>query len=236
MNYMVIKDKYIEDMCREVTKYTVHVIDGVSGKMGKGGAGIIIGDDGYIATTYSSVGDLEFTKPIITLNSGEELIGKVVAKDIKKNCAIIKVNRSFSKNDIAILSKENELKIGSRIFSCGYGRRLKGSNITLGIISNNKVRINNLKLKYNIERNGYTSIEEDTLIIKNAILASNINDGVVFNIRGEVIGISGEISSSYDKDKIVDSTSVVIPISNFKKLFEDYLLSIVQYGNPYYYM
>ena len=74
------KEKYISDLTKKLINQGVQVMDGVSGKMGKRGSGVIVDNDGHIFTTYELVGELENLSPIVTLNTGEEIIGKVVKK------------------------------------------------------------------------------------------------------------------------------------------------------------
>lgn len=241
MRHEIIKEKYIEDLNSKILKTTVEIIDGVAGKLGKRGAGVIVDKNGYIFTNLHTVGDLEFTNPIVTLVTGEQIIGKVEYRDIKNNFAIVKVNRHFETENVSAFGDSDKIKVGNSVICVGQVRGIKFNNVSNGVISNTRLRPLNIKVSYNTQQEGYSSEVEKSIKIKKTVgITTDIecegSGGPVFNKKGELIGL-GCGYLTYKNSKIPDSItplfSVAIPVNILVNIFRDYLLAkMATYSEP----
>lgn len=241
MRHEIIKEKYIEDLNNNILKTTVEIIDGVAGKNGKRGAGVIVDKNGYIFTNLHSVGDLEFTKPIVTLITGEEIVGKVEHRDIKNNFAIVKVNRHFESENVIAFGDSDEIKVGNTVICVGQVRGIKFNNISNGVISNTKLKPLKIKVSYNTQQDGYTDVIEKVIKIKKSVgittdIECESSGGPIFNKKGELIGM-GCAYLTYQDSKtssiMAPIFSVAVPVNTLVNIFRDYLLAkMAAYNEP----
>lgn len=230
------KEKYIGDLTKMLINQGVQVMDGVSGKMGRRGSGIIVDKEGYIFTTYELVGDLENVNPIVTLNTGEEIIGKVVYKNKNNNIAIIKINRTFNESLVASFGDENEAFIGSHVIIVRQIYKKNENIITLGNIINSMRQYKTLDISYNVKVNGYIEKENKVIIPKGLIEILAETDKYacgagIFDIKGNLIGMVSKqlIDKCTNKESTV--MSLAIPASIMKEAFSDYKIETMIVDN-----
>lgn len=230
------KEKYISNLTRMLINQGVQVMDGVSGKMGRRGSGIIVDKDGYIFTTYELVGDLENLNPIITLNTGEEIIGKVVYKNKNNNLAIIKINRTFDESLVANFGDENEAFIGSHVIIVRQIYKKDENIITLGNIINSMRQYKTLDISYNAKINGYIEQENKTITPKGLIEILAETDKYacgagIFDIKGNLIGMVSKQLVDRCTNKESNVMSLAIPVSIMKEVFSDYKIESMMVNN-----
>lgn len=141
------------------------------------GTGFIISADGYIATNNHVIDDSnEIT---VTLSDGSKYKAKVVGVDKKSDLAVIKINAG--KNlAFAKFGDSNKSRIGDWIIVIGNPYGLGGS-VSVGIVSARGRSING---------------EPDSDFIQtDAAINKGNSGGPMFNIKGEVIGISTALFS-----------------------------------------
>ena len=220
------KEKYISDLTKKLINQGVQVMDGVSGKMGKRGSGVIVDNDGHIFTTYELVGELENLSPIVTLNTGEEIIGKVVYKNKNNNLAIIKINRIFDESLVANFGDENEAFIGSHVIVVRQIYKKDENIITLGNIINSMRQYKTLDIHYNAKVNGYIEEESKTVTPKGLIEILAETDKYacgagVFDVKGNLIGMISKQLIDKCTNKESNVMSLATPVSIMKEIFSD---------------
>ena len=230
------KEKYINNLSKMIINQGVQIMDGVSGKMGRRGSGVIVDKDGYIFTTYELVGDLENVSPIVTLNTREEIIGKVVYKNKNNNLAIIKINRTFDESLVASFGSESEVFIGSHVIIVRQIYKKDENIITLGNIINSMRQYKSLDINYNVKVNGYIQQENKKITPKGLIEILGETDKYacgagIFDIKGNLIGmISKQIIDKYtNKESTV--MSLATPVSIMKEVFSDYKIESMMVNN-----
>jgi serine protease Do len=141
------------------------------------GSGFIIDGDGYIATNYHVVDSATEVK--VTLNSGEELVAKVVGTDPATDLALLKVDDGHALPALEF-GDSDRARVGDWVLAIGNPFGLGGS-ATAGIIS---ARGRDLR-----------SGRYDDFIQVDAAINSGNSGGPVFNAAGEVIGVNTAIIS-----------------------------------------
>ena len=146
-------------------------------EFGNNGTGFIISSDGHIATNNHVIEDA--TEINVTLSDGSKYKAKVVGADKKSDLAVIKINTG--KNlAFAKFGDSNKARIGDWIIIIGNPYGLGGS-VSVGIVSARGRSING--------ETDHDFIQTDAAINKGN------SGGPMFNIKGEVIGISTALFS-----------------------------------------
>lgn len=141
------------------------------------GSGVIISNDGYIATNNHVVQGADSL--LVTLNDGRELKAKVVGRDPQTDIAVIKVD---AKDLPAVtLADSSQIEVGDRVLALGNPFGI-GETVTTGIVSA-KGRRPGLGLAY-----------EDFIQTDAAINPGN-SGGALVDIEGRLIGINTAILS-----------------------------------------
>ena len=146
-------------------------------EFGNNGTGFIISPEGHIATNNHVIEDAnEIT---ITLSDGTKYKAKVIGTDKKSDLAVIKINTGkilpFAK-----FGDSSKARIGDWIIIIGNPYGLGGS-VSVGIVSARGRSING---------------EQDSDFIQtDAAINKGNSGGPMFNIKGEVIGISTALFS-----------------------------------------
>jgi serine protease Do len=166
------------------------------------GTGVIISEDGYIATNNHVVRGA--TELMVRLADGHEYTGKVIGQDDKTDVAVIKID---AKNLMAApLGNSDKMQVGEWVLAMGSPFGLD-QTVTAGIIS--------AKGRANVGISDY----EDFLQTDAAVNPGN-SGGPLVNMRGEVIGINTAIASRSGGSAGV---GFAIP-SNMVKLVTDSLI------------
>ncbi len=141
------------------------------------GSGVIISNDGYIATNNHVVQGADSL--LVTLNDGRELKAKVVGRDPQTDIAVIKVDAEHL--PAVTLADSSKIEVGDRVLALGNPFGI-GETVTTGIISA-KGRRPGLGLAY-----------EDFIQTDAAINPGN-SGGALVDIEGRLIGINTAILS-----------------------------------------
>jgi serine protease Do len=166
------------------------------------GTGVIISEDGYIATNNHVVRGA--TELLVRLADGHEYTGKVIGQDEKTDVAVIKID---AKNLMAApLGNSDKMQVGEWVLAIGSPFGLD-QTVTAGIIS--------AKGRANVGISDY----EDFLQTDAAVNPGN-SGGPLVNMHGEVIGINTAIASRNGGSAGV---GFAIP-SNMVKLVTDSLI------------
>ena len=176
------------------------------------GSGIIIDDQGHIATNNHVVEGSN--NIIVVLNDGKELAAKVVGRDAVTDLAVIKVDE---KNlPYAELGDSSKLEVGELAVAIGspMGTEYAGS-VTAGIISglNRKVPIGDRSM---------------TLIQTDAAINPGNSGGALVNSEGKVVGIN---TVKFIESR-VEGMGFAIPINEAKPIIQQ-LIENKKVSRPY---
>lgn len=172
------------------------------------GSGVIISEDGYIATNYHVIEGA--MKIEVTLNNKKTYSGTVVGTDPTTDLALIKIE-AVNLSAIYYGNSDN-VNIGEWVLAVGNPFNLT-STVTAGIISAKGRNINILKEDYAIE----------SFIQTDAAVNPGNSGGALVNKNGELIGINTAIASNTGS---YTGYSFAVPVNMVKKIMDD----LVQHG------
>ena len=143
------------------------------------GSGFIVDAKGHILTNKHVIEDA--TRIIITLETGEKLLGAVVGEDEETDLAVIKVTPG---RDLPFLKLGNsdDAQVGDWVLAIGSPFDLDRT-VTAGIISTR-------------ERTTPASTNFQRFLQTDAAINRGNSGGPLVNMRGEVIGVNSQIATS----------------------------------------
>lgn len=142
------------------------------------GSGFIIDGNGYIITNNHVVDKAESIS--VTLSDNTKTEARVIGKDPKTDLALIKIETKRPLNAVKF-GDSDKIRVGDWVLAIGNPFGL-GSSVTAGIIS---------AKSRDIESGPY-----DSFIQTDASINQGNSGGPMFNLQGEVIGISSAIFST----------------------------------------
>lgn len=142
------------------------------------GSGFIIDGNGYIITNNHVVDKAESIS--ITLSDNTKTEARVIGKDPKTDLALIKIETKHPLNAVKF-GDSDKIRVGDWVLAIGNPFGL-GSSVTAGIVS---------AKSRDIESGPY-----DSFIQTDASINQGNSGGPMFNLQGEVIGISSAIFST----------------------------------------
>ncbi len=142
------------------------------------GSGFIIDKDGYIITNNHVVDKADSIQ--VTLFDNQRLEAKLIGKDPKTDLALIKIDAKTQLQPVTF-GDSDKIRVGDWILAIGNPFGLGGS-VTAGIVS---------AKSRDIESGPY-----DNFIQTDAAINQGNSGGPMFNMNGEVIGISSAIFST----------------------------------------
>jgi Do/DeqQ family serine protease len=167
------------------------------------GSGVIISDDGYIATNNHVVDGAVTIE--VTLNDKKKYNGKIIGTDPTTDLALIKIEEV---NLPAIYyGNSDEVNVGEWVLAVGNPFNLT-STVTAGIVSAKGRNINILKEDYAIE----------SFIQTDAAVNPGNSGGALVNQNGELIGINTAIASNTGS---YTGYSFAVPVNMVKKIMGD---------------
>lgn len=174
------------------------------------GSGVIISDNGYIATNYHVIEDAGHLEVI--LNDKRSFIAEVVGTDPSTDLALLKINAQNL--PFAPYAPANKLQIGEWVLAIGNPFDLT-STVTAGIVSAKGRSINLLKNNYAIE----------AFIQTDAAVNPGNSGGALVNLEGELVGINTAIAT---QTGYYSGYSFAVPIGIVRKVMDD----LKKYGEP----
>lgn len=162
------------------------------------GSGIIISRTGYVLTAEHVVSNV--SSATIRLASGERYGSTVIARDIQRDLAIMRITSNRTDFAEAVLGSSGSTKIGEEVLAAGYSLGFEGRpSISKGIVSGFRIE------------DGLNYIQTDA-----AINPGN-SGGPLFNLKGQVIGIN--VAKYVDVD--VEGVGLAIPIDETKTFIQN---------------
>ncbi len=166
------------------------------------GSGFIVGEDGYIVTNYHVISRANEIQ--VKLSDSRELPAKIVGIDKKTDIALLKIETDI-KLPIVKFADSAKARVGDKVISIGNPFGTLSWTVTSGIISAKSRDID-------IE-NGIV----DNFIQTDAAIHSGNSGSPLFNIYGEVIGISTALFSPSGKNIGI---SFATPVNTVKLIIE----------------
>lgn len=179
---------------------------------GGAGSGVIITEDGYIATNHHVIDGA--SKITVRLWDGTTYGATLVGSDQASDIAVLKINASNL--PAAKLGNSDTLKVGDFALAIGNPLGELGGTVTNGIIS---------ALEREVTVEGQTM----TLLQTNAAINSGNSGGGLFNAQGELIGIVNAKSMGSG----IEGLGFAIPINDVKDLLDDLINVGYVTGRPH---
>ena len=178
---------------------------GYSSSSAASGSGFIITEDGYILTNYHVVEDANSVN--VGLYDGTVMPAKIAGYDERNDIAVLKIEAEGLTP--VLLGNSDELEVGDSVIAIGNPLGELTFSQTGGMVS---------ALNREITMSSGTTM---TLIQTDCAINSGNSGGPLFNLYGEVIGITNaKYSSSSVSSASIDNIGFAIPINSVMHLVE----------------
>lgn len=168
------------------------------------GSGVIIREDGYIATNYHVIQGAN--KVQVTLHNGNAYPAQIVGSDAANDIAVIKIDDNNLTT--ASIGDSSTVEVGDLAVAIGNPLGQLGGTATTGIIS---------ALDRTLSVEGTTL----TLLQTDAAINGGNSGGGLFNSRGELIGIVESKASAVG----VEGLAFALPINSVAEIINDIIES-----------
>ena len=170
------------------------------------GSGFILTEDGYILTNYHVVEDSSAIT--ITLYDGSSYDAELVGCDESSDIAVLKVEAEGLTP--VVLGSSDDLQVGEGVIAIGNPLGELTFSLTEGVVS---ALNRDITLSSGVQRN---------LIQTDCAINSGNSGGALFNLYGEVIGITNaKYSSSGQGEASIDNIGFAIAIDEVRSMVED---------------
>ena len=174
------------------------------------GSGFILSDDGYILTNYHVVeGSGSIT---VSLYNSETYTAKLIGYDESNDIAVLQVNAEGLVP--VVLGDSNNLNVGDSVVAIGNPLGELTFTLTTGAIS---AKDRKVTLSSSVTMN---------LLQTDCAINSGNSGGALFNLYGEVIGVTNAKYSSSGTETSIDNIGFAIPINSIMNIVE----SIIEKG------
>ena len=169
------------------------------------GSGFIISADGYIITNHHVIEDSNSIT--VSFYDGTTKEAKLVGYDASNDLAVLKVEAENLRP--VILGDSDNLNVGDTVLAIGNPLGELTFSLTVGTLSA-------------LDREVTTSAGVTmNLMQTDCAINSGNSGGALFNLYGEVIGITNaKYSSSSSSEASIDNIGFAIPLNNVKKIVE----------------
>ena len=166
------------------------------------GSGVIVREDGYIATNYHVIQGA--TKVEVTLHNGDSYTATIVGSDPSNDIAVIKIDAKGLTT--ATVGDSSTVDVGDLAVAIGNPLGQLGGTATTGIIS---------ALDRTLDVEGTTL----TLMQTDAAINGGNSGGGLFNSKGELIGIVESKASAVG----VEGLAFALPINTVSPIINDFI-------------
>jgi serine protease Do len=174
------------------------------------GSGVIVTQDGYIATNNHVIDDASEIE--VLLNDNRSFKAKVVGTDLDTDLALLKIEGENLPN-MAFGDSEN-VQVGEWVLAIGNPYEFT-STVTAGIVSAKARNIDILRRYGNPEQSRY---KIEAFIQTDAAVNPGNSGGALVNLKGELVGINTAIASPTGS---FAGYSFAVPASLVKKVIFD---------------
>ena len=174
------------------------------------GSGFIISDDGYIVTNYHVIEDAASIK--VTTYSGDSYSATVIGYDESNDVAVLKIEAEGLSP--VVIGDSDNINVGDSVVAIGNPLGELTFSLTAGAVS---------ALDREITLSSGVTMD---LIQTDCAINSGNSGGALFNLYGEVIGITNAKYSSSGSGASIDNIGFAIPINSVMNIVE----SIIEKG------
>ena len=176
------------------------------GEAASAGSGFILSEDGYVITNYHVVEGA--TAISVITHDGTEYSAKLVGSDATNDLAVLDVEAEGLPT--APLGSSTDLVIGDMVVAIGNPLGELASTQTVGYVSG---------IDREVSTDGMTTIN---MIQTDAAINPGNSGGPLFNMRGEVIGITtAKYSGTTGSGASIEGIGFAIPIDDVEPLISD---------------
>ena len=179
------------------------------------GSGFIINEQGYIVTNNHVVENADNLE--VTLANGKKMPARLVGRDSSSDLAVIKIDVSGEKLQVARLGNSEQLQVGQMTIAIGNPFGFDRT-VTTGVVSS---------LKRTVRAPNGREIRD--VIQTDAAINPGNSGGPLLNSRGEVIGINSAIFSPSGGSVGI---GFAIPVNTAKRLVPE-LISKGRVSHPW---
>ena len=174
------------------------------------GSGFVLSEDGYILTNYHVIENSTSIK--VTMYDGSSYDAELIGYDESNDIAVLKVDAE----DLSpvVLGDSGNLNVGDTVVAIGNPLGELTFSLTAGVVS---------ALDREVTLSGNVTME---LIQTDCAINSGNSGGALFNLYGEVIGITNAKYSSSGSGASIDNIGFAIPINSVMNIVE----SIIEKG------
>ena len=171
------------------------------------GSGFIISEDGYIVTNYHVINGASSVK--VTLYNGNTYDATVIGGDSDYDVAVLKINAAGLTP--VTLGNSADVNVGDSVLAIGNPLGELTNTLTVGYVSALDREIS--------ESSTGTTIN---MFQTDCAINSGNSGGALFNLYGEVIGITNAkySSSSSSSEASIDNIGFAIPLDQVRSIFE----------------
>ena len=175
------------------------------------GSGFIISDDGYILTNFHVIEDSDSIS--VSMYNGASFDATLIGYDESNDIAVLKIEAEGLSP--VILGDSDNLNVGDSVIAIGNPLGELTFTLTSGAIS---AKDREVTLSGNVTMN---------LLQTDCAINSGNSGGALFNLYGEVIGVTNaKYSSSSSSEASIDNIGFAIPINSIVSIVE----SIIEKG------
>ena len=175
------------------------------------GSGFIISADGYILTNYHVIEDA--SEITVTDYDGNQYTAELVGAYSNNDIAVLKIDTENELTPV-VLGDSDNLNVGDGVVAIGNPSGELTFSLTSGVVSA-------------LDREVTTDYGTMALIQTDCAINSGNSGGALFNMYGEVVGITNaKYSSSSSTEASIDNIGFAIPINQVKSMVE----SIIENG------
>ena len=174
------------------------------------GSGFVLSDDGYILTNYHVIENSTSIK--VTMYDGSSYDAQLIGYDESNDIAVLKVDAENLSP--VVLGDSDNLNVGDSVVAIGNPLGELTFSLTAGVVS---------ALDREVTLSGNVTME---LIQTDCAINSGNSGGALFNLYGEVIGITNAKYSSSGSGASIDNIGFAIPINSVMNIVE----SIIEKG------
>ena len=170
------------------------------------GSGFIISDDGYIISNYHVVSGAE--RLTVTTYLGDEYEATLVGSDELNDVALLKVEAEGL--DAVVIGSSDDLLVGDQVVAIGNPLGELTSTQTVGYVSGK-------------DRSVSTDGTIINMIQTDAAINSGNSGGPLFNMKGEVVGITtAKYSGDSSSGASIEGIGFAIPIDDVMGMIQDF--------------
>ena len=174
------------------------------------GTGFIITEDGYVVTNYHVVEGA--SKIFVNTHDGEEYSAVLVGQDSTNDVAVLKMEAEGL--PYVSLGSSTELAVGDQVVAIGNPLGDLTATLTVGYVSAK-------------DRDVTTDGTTINMIQTDAAINSGNSGGPLFNMKGEVVGITtAKYSGSSSSGATIEGIGFAIPIDDVAPMIDD----LINYG------